>query len=145
MPNKRKNAKNPVITHGLYANWQKWQIDGRTAAGKAIRRAREALATIFPKGPDVAANIIIDRVTFKALKASIYEALSINGANLGKEAEYLAITNSLRSDIRLLCQLAESQGFIGQAPELGEYLASIRQAGKTFCVDVKDSDPGEEE
>lgn len=148
MANRRKNAKNPVITSGLYVNWQKWQIDGRTAAGRAVKRARATLGSIFPKGPDVAANILIDRVTFKALKASIYEALSINGRkNLaGSESEYLALTNSLRNDIALLCKLADSQGTVSQAPELQDYLSSLREVGKTICFEVQGENPaGQEE
>jgi hypothetical protein len=72
MPHKRKDAKNPVIVHGLYADLAKRKIDGRTKLAKTMREARAGLIILFPGGQtNAAAGLLIDRILFKALKLSL--------------------------------------------------------------------------
>jgi hypothetical protein len=134
MPHKRKNAKHPVIVHGLYADIAKRKLDGRTKVVRAMREARAGLAQLFPGGQtNAAAALLIDRIIFKALKLSLYEAhdlKGLEGLSPGSEQGYLNMSNSLREDIRLLTALAQRQSPGREAPDLEEYLQAIRRAGK---------------
>ncbi len=55
MTTKRKDAKNPVIVHGLSAHLEKWKHDGRLSYVKAMKRAREGLSQFFTHGVSAAA------------------------------------------------------------------------------------------
>lgn len=133
MTARRKDAKNPVITHGLYADLAKRRIDGRTKVGKALTEARYGLAALFPGGEtNAAAAILIDRIAYKTLKLAMYEAQDLKGmegVTASSEGKYLSMSNSLREDIRLLMALAQKQA-PEAAPSLEDYLAGLKESGK---------------
>ncbi len=138
MPHKRKDAKHPIITHGLYADLARRKIDGRTKLAKALREARDCLIQLFPGGQtNAAARLLIDRIIYKALKLSLYEAQDLKGMegiSPGSEQRYLNMANSLREDIRLLTALAQRQHSGKEVPELQDYLATLKKAGRSFCI-----------
>lgn len=137
MPHVRKNAKHPVIVHGLYADLAKRKLDGRTKLAKAMRKARAGLIQLFPGGhTNAAAGLLIDRILFKALKLSLYEAHDLKGMeglSPGSEQRYLNMANSLREDIRLLTALAQKQT-PERGQELQEYLQTLKKAGQGICI-----------
>jgi len=149
MPHKRKDAKNPVIVHGLYADLAKRKIDGRTKLAKAMREARTGLIQLFPGGQtNAAAGLLIDRILFKALKLSLYETQDLKGMeglSPGSEQRYLNMANSLREDIRLLTALAQKQTPEKEVPDLQEYLAALKEAGKGAAIVPVEVGPGEGE
>uniref|UniRef100_A0A7C5EL30 Uncharacterized protein n=1 Tax=Desulfobacca acetoxidans TaxID=60893 RepID=A0A7C5EL30_9BACT len=133
MPNRRKNAKHPVIKTGLYSHLEKWDIDKRTKVYRALDEARRGLLGMFPQGPTPAICLLVDRILFKGLKLSIYERMEIKGGDTGgpgTEERYLKMSNSLREDLRLLTNLAAQQAPEREVPNLEEYLQAIRRAGK---------------
>jgi len=138
MTHKRKNAKHPVIVHGLYADLAKRKIDGRTKLAKAMREARDGLTQLFHGGEtNAAAALLIDRILYKALKLTLYEAQDLkgmDGISPGSESRYLNMSNSLRDDIRLLIALAEKQAPEKTVPDLHEYLAALEKKGKLHSV-----------
>jgi hypothetical protein len=129
----RKSAKHPVIAHGLSSHLEKWKHDGRLKYVKALRAAREGLYELFPQGVNAGAALLIDRVVYKALKLSIFEAMDLKGAALdaGAQQRYLLMANSLREDLRLLNALAQKQTPEKQIPSLERYLAGLKEAGQS--------------
>jgi hypothetical protein len=131
MANKHRKAKHPVITTGLYSHIEKWTLDKRTKIYKALEAARGGLVAMFPQNPSPAACLLIDRILFKGLKLSIYERMEMQGVDTGPGAEtrYLAMSNSLREDIRLLTNLTAKEPPEKGVPDLAEYLASLEKVG----------------
>jgi hypothetical protein len=129
MTTKRK-SRHPVITHGLYSHLESVKLDGRTKVVQALQTAREALALLFPQGVNAPAAMVIDRIVYKALKLSLYEAHELSGGAVapGGEVRYLTMSNSLREDLRMLAALAEKKPHEPQIPSLEQYLSSLRQA-----------------
>jgi hypothetical protein len=127
MPNKRK-AKNPIITTGLAWQLERLKLDRRTKAAKALEAARNSLAALFPGELNAAAEILIDRIVFKALKLSIFERLAIKGhVSPNGEETYIRLSNSLRDDLRLLMALADRKA-PSEAPDLNQYLKALRES-----------------
>jgi hypothetical protein len=127
MTTKRK-SKHPVITHGLYARLDELRLDGRTKVVQAMQAAREGLSVLFPQGVNAPAAIVIDRIVFKALKLSLYEASDLSGeaVTAGGEQRYITMSNSLREDLRLLSALAEKKPPEAGVPSLSEYLEALK-------------------
>ena len=127
----KRKSKHPVITMGLYAHIEKYKLDGRTKPVQQMARARVALCQLFPQGVNAPAALIIERVLYKALKLSIYEAMDLAGEPMtpGGEQKYLTMANSLREDLRILTALADRKPPEGGVPSLQEYLASLKQTG----------------
>jgi len=141
MAHKRKNAKHPVIVHGLYADLEKRKLDGRTRVVKAMKEARAGLMQLFPNGRvNAAASLIIDRVVYKALKLSLYEMQDLKGmSGISPESKnkYLEIANSMRDDLRFLTNLAARQSPEREFPDLSEYLETVKRAARAQVIKLK--------
>lgn len=134
MPHNRKDAKHPIVrSTGLYIHLERIKLDRRLRSVQLMEKAREGLLELFPTGVHAAASIIIDRVVYKALKLSIYEAMDIKGEfemKPGSEQKYITMSNSLREDLRMLSTLADRKPPEAGVPSLSQYLASLKQAGQ---------------
>jgi len=129
----KKGANASMITHGLYCDPSKWEIDGRTLLAKQLNQLRAGLAALFPGGPDKAGALLIDRIVYKGLKLALYEATdltSAEGVPPGSEMKYLQMSNSLREDIRLLSAMAKAQAPSPGDPDLKEYLEALKRAAR---------------
>jgi hypothetical protein len=153
------------VQSGLWSRPDKWGLDRRLALAKHLDRVRARLAALFPKAPDGAALLLIDRITYKSLKLAMFEALDLaaapetataataltpqqkiqksqvrgHGFPMGNFQRYIQMSNSLREDLRLLHQLANRQAPEPSDPDLAEYLATLRKAAKATPVNVERS------
>jgi hypothetical protein len=136
-----------VKKHGLYCDPSRWALDGRCRLSKTLAAIRQGLIDLFPKpGPDKGAMMLVDRLTYKAVKLAIHEigdmaataeaftpplpspadgggGYTNSGGNLQK---YLQLSNSFREDLRLLIQLAQRQAPTPSDPDLAQYLAMLK-------------------
>ena len=84
---------------GLWLDFDKRPVDGRTKLGKAIAVLRASL--VKDLGGDLSSmeSILVDRVIHKAMKCWFYERNVLDGNNPGSRDHYLACCNSLRLDL----------------------------------------------
>lgn len=143
----------------LWANPTSWVLDKRTNMSKSLCQVRDGLIGLFPApGPDRAAMLLIDRLTFKSLKLALYELNDLtlvaeeaftprqetpgtagggnenSGANFQK---YIQMSNSFREDLRLLYNMSKAQSPTQTDPDLKEYLEALRKAAKAQIVNVE--------
>jgi hypothetical protein len=131
-------VKSPwAIKHGLYLELEKYKIDGRSALGQALSRSREALAAMFPKGPDAVASILIDQVIYKKLRLELFMNWDMATGEATPTAiqNFLSISTSLRKDLLALTALAK--GKPDSDDELKEVLATIKRAAQAQVVRVE--------
>ncbi len=97
------NNGNGGVKHGLFALLpRKMKIDRRTKFGRAVRDLRLSLEEdMGGDGLSAQRRAILDRVVFKILKLSSYEAQSLKGDDASMKS-YLAMSNSLRLDLMAL-------------------------------------------
>jgi hypothetical protein len=157
---KKDHRNYAVKKHGLFCNPAKWVLDGRSSLAKTLAAIRRGLIDLFPTpGPDRAAMLLIDRVTFKQVRLAIYEVgdmaataaactppLKKAGKGGGGHAnsggnfqKYLQLSNSFREDLRLLIQLAQRQSPVQTDPDLAQYLEMLKAAAKATPVNVERS------
>ena len=98
---------------------------------------RNALAGVFPNGPSPAAALLIERMTYKALKMAMFEASDLQGAQVSDKAVglYITLSNSFRMDLQVLQAMA-GQTSPPDDPDLREYLDTIRKAAKAEVIRV---------
>lgn len=128
----RERGKKPGllarVKHGLYCDYTRLEIDGRTRLGKARNRIRDALLAPFPAPAPAPAQVIADRCALKLIRAASYEVFVLTGNTPARTADidYLALTNSLRADVQTLHQMARDGGPVERVPSLQEYLAGLK-------------------
>jgi len=127
-----------IIKHGLYVDLEKYKIDGRSALGQAIARAKEALGSIFPDGPNAAAQLLIQRMVYKIMRLEVFENWDFTTGEAGEAPirNYVFLSNSLRKDLQLLCSMAKEQEVSKDDPDLKEYLETVKKAAKAEVVKV---------
>jgi hypothetical protein len=133
----KKGASTPMISHGLYADPSRWDLDGRTTLAKNLGQLRAGLGGLFPDGPDRAASLLIYRIVFKNLNLALYEATIINGlaeATATGEQKYLQMSGSFRADLQLLISMAKAQAPNQSDPDLMEYIETLKKAAKAQAV-----------
>jgi hypothetical protein len=113
-----KNKQGARVKHGLWIDFKRVKLDGRTALAKAINAMKQKLVKQLGGNPSIAESLLIDRVVHKAVKAHIYEINFFSNRKQGSKDHYLALVNSLRLDLQAL-GLKQNEGKI---PDLDEYL-----------------------
>lgn len=100
LPDEKK--QNYPVKHGLWVDFRKVQIDGRTRLGKWMKTLRAALTTDLGSDLSTMEEILLDRVISKVVRCHLYEVGIISGQDLGSRDFYLACCNSLRHDLVVL-------------------------------------------
>jgi len=127
-----------IIRHGLYLDLEKFRIDGRSALGQALSRSKAALAGIFPNGPDAAASLLINQITWKALRLELFMSWDLTTGEAKPTAidHAVNLSNSLRKDLTALKDMAKNQAPASDDPSLKEYLETISKAAHAQVVKV---------
>ena len=139
MPWKRKDAKNAVIKSGIYAHFNRMKIDGRTKVGKYLTLARQGLEELFTNSPDVAAQFLITRVLYKALRLQFFELKIIKGGSDSLESYnetdnyYVTLSNSFRKDLESLIKMSANE--VATPEDLERHLKNTYQ---TTCKPMPD-------
>lgn len=130
--NNHPNQLNAVYQHGLFIQIEKYNIDGKSSLGHAIRRVTEALADLFPQGPTKAAQILIQRMVYKVMRLELFENwdYATGEATPPVMANYIQISNSLRKDLTTLMSMAKGQETPSNDPDLKEYLDTMKRVAK---------------
>lgn len=134
----------PCLTHGLY---REYRLDMRTRPGKAYKTIFGALLERFPTPAPAIAQVIAQRCAVKLIRAISFEVFVLSGNTPAPNADrdYLALTGSIRADIKALHELAKDGGPIDKHLDLDKYLAlpeAVRKAmaAERVAVPVK-ADP----
>ncbi len=93
-------------------------IDERTVEGKLISTITQELYTHVGGNPTVAEQLLIQIISLKAMRVSLYAKLLIEGSAQDTEDRFLTLSNSLRNDLNLLGIKATKQ----EAPALHQYI-----------------------
>jgi hypothetical protein len=112
-PAKRQGS--PV--HGLYLDLNMRNIDYRTKLGKAVKGLKTQLRT-FVGESTTASELLIQRITYKAIKLGLYELNCFMNLENKESDHYLPMANSLRLDLQALAGMAGKP----KPPNLDEYL-----------------------
>jgi hypothetical protein len=120
----------PAVKHGFYLDLTRLKIDGRTRLYKVKNHIRGALLDRFPSPAPPVAQVIADRCAIKLIRASLYEVHILEGKAITPNAdrEYLALTGSIRADIKALHEMARDGGSAEKIPSLQEYLEHLKKA-----------------
>jgi hypothetical protein len=115
----------PWLTHGLY---RAAKLDMRTRAGIAFKGIYNALLERFTSPAPVGAQVIAQRCAVKLVKAISFEVFYMSGGKTAPNADrdYLALTGSIRADVKLLHEMAQAGPLAPQTPTLAEYLAALK-------------------
>lgn len=127
-----KQPSQLTVSHGLYLNLKKYKIHGKSALGHALRKSREALAAMFPNGPDAAASVLITQIIYKAMRLESFIAWDYQTGEASPKAlnDYVAMSNSLRNDLTILVNLAQREAPAPQVPDLKDYLAGLQKVNR---------------
>lgn len=115
-----------MLTHGLYRSAK---VDMRTRAGLAFKEIFKLLLERFPTPAPAGAQIIAQRCAVKVLRAVSFEIFYLAGNTTapGADRDYLALTGSIRSDIKLLHEMAQTPDPAARPPSLEEYLRHLKE------------------
>jgi len=91
---------NPIVT-GIYADLSSRNLDGRSKLARAMRAVKADLTMAVGNDPSPQKRILIDRVTYKLFRITLFEAATLAG-DQGADEHYLAWANSLRLDLLAL-------------------------------------------
>lgn len=119
-----KHEPGKAITHGLRAYIDMAAIDKRTKLGKAISALKDQLRN-FVGEPTPISELLIQRITYKSIKLSLYESYALSELSNSEANVYLPMANSLRLDLQALAQLAGKS----KAPSYEEIMRRL-QKGK---------------
>ena len=114
----------PKRRHGLYIDVA--NIKRNTRAGVAIDTIKKALREWVGEGT-AGTELLIQRIAYKVVRLSMYEASRYDDPDLDEAAIYLPMSNSLRLDLAALSSMAGR----GRPPDLQEYLEQVY--GKETC------------
>jgi hypothetical protein len=119
----------PMLTHGLY---RAAKIDMRTRAGVAFKGLYQALLERFPSPAPVGAQVVAQRCAVKLVRAISFEVFYMSGnkTNPSADRDYLALTGSIRADIKLLHDMAKEGSPAEKVLSLQEYLESLKKANE---------------
>ena len=112
-------AVSRAVKHRLYAKIDLNAIDGRTHVGKAITALKKELRDYIGE-PTPGSELLIQRITYKAIKLSLYEVSCLTDLKPEESDHYLPMANSLRLDLAALGHMAGQ----ARAPDLRDYLAT---------------------
>ena len=112
-----KNEKSKFYKGGLRLELAYDHLDGRTRVAKSIKAIRDDLRKYVGETSAVS-EILISRISYKALKLSLYELSSLQNLENQEAHYYLPMANSLRLDLQALEVLTGRP----QPPDLESYI-----------------------
>jgi hypothetical protein len=119
-------------SHGLFRKIDMERVDGRTQVGMTINHLKNELRE-FVADSSPSTELLITRITYKAVRLMLYEARVLSGENPealeSEAAQYLPMANSLRVDLQVLSQMAGKPK--DEAPDLAQYVN--KKYGKEQC------------
>jgi hypothetical protein len=136
----RQRGHLQTISHGLYFHPDKFAIDGRSTLGQALSKIVRNLLEPFPQPAPAMAQLLAQRCSYKLVRAASYEMSVISGNNtpaLSADQDYLRLTGSIRSDIQAIYGMLKDGNLADRAPDLKEYLETLRKAAKAQVVEVE--------
>jgi hypothetical protein len=95
----KRNFQSHPAKHGLWVNFDKRPVDGRTKLAKYMGLLRASLIKDLGGDPSTMQAVLIDRVVHKVTKCFLYERGVLSENNQGSRDLYLALCNSLRLDL----------------------------------------------
>jgi hypothetical protein len=113
-----KRLGRPPGSSGLWVDFKRMKLDGRTKLAQSIRFLKEELIKYVGGAPSIVESILIDRAVHKTIKAHIYETNFFSNEDQGSKEHYLALVNSLRLDLQALGLSKKT----GSLPALTDYL-----------------------
>ena len=115
-----KNKPKPWHGAGFYQHFDLEEIDGRTQLGKGIQALKTGLRAYLDGETTVVSELLIQRITYKAIKLAMYESTCLRDPTNEEAPHYLPLSNSLRLDLQALQALAGQS----KPPSLDDYLQS---------------------
>lgn len=109
--------------HGLYLDLRIGTVDERTSVGKAHKALMNHLRQ-FVGESTVITELLLSRITFKALKLYLYESEKLNKPLDDQISVYLSVSNSLRRDLAELGRFAAAPKEQDLANHLRQYYGS---------------------
>lgn len=97
-----KNKKNYPAKHGLWVDFRKVQVDGRTRLGKWMKSLRENLKKDLGGNLTTMEEVLLDRIVSKVVQNHLYEVGILSGKEFGSRDFYIALSNSLRRDLAVI-------------------------------------------
>jgi hypothetical protein len=126
-----------TLAHGLYFRPDKFEIDHRSALGRALKDIVTSLLDRFPAQAPAMAQLLAQRCAYKLVRAASYETFVLTGKEapaLSADQDYLRLAGSIRADIQTLYLMAKDSAMVDQAPDLKEYLAMLKAAAKATPI-----------
>lgn len=127
----RSKYAHPVKRNGLWIDFDKRVIDGRTKLGKYLNLLRASLTRDLGGDLSTQQAILVDRVVHKTIKCFLYERGILDGDGQGSRDHYLACTNSLRLD---LCALGLERRTQDLTERLEDYLKNKEVGSNTSSL-----------
>jgi hypothetical protein len=97
-------------------------MDGRSRIVKTLRYLQEQLRE-YVGNANIVSELLIQRISYKAVRLSMYEVSMIQDPNPVDARHYLPFANSLRMDLQALEKIAETAQNV---PTIDEILAQAR-------------------
>ena len=97
----RADGRGPA-KHLLWVDWRKVKLDGRCQLSKTIKFIKASLTRHVGGQPTIAQSLLIDRIAFKAIRCTLWEAGFWSDDEQGSRDHYLAMSNSVRLDLAQL-------------------------------------------
>ena len=113
-----KKKRDYPTKHGIFVDFRKVKIDGRTSLGKYMRTLRETLTRDLGGDLSTMEKVLLDRIVSKVIRCYLYEAGIFSDEKFGSRDFYLALCNSLRHDLAAIGLKKKT----GKLLDLGEHL-----------------------
>ena len=91
-----------TVKHGLWSDFRKSQLDGRTRLARWVAVLRGELLRDLGNDLSAMERVLLDRIIFKIIRCSLYERGILQDQNFGSRDFYLSCCNSLRLDLSAL-------------------------------------------
>jgi len=127
-----KLSRGVNVADGIHLTLSFQGINKRTKLWTSIESTRRELREYVGVSTP-ASELLIQRIVYKHLRLSYYEAHSLAEGTQGDDGHYLNMANSLRLDLQTLKNLAGKH----EAPSLKDYLDSLTEVGSNH-----DKNPG---
>lgn len=117
-----RGRKHPSETHGLYCLVDVGLIDRRTRIGRTVKALKHEFRRYVGES-DILTEALAQRIIYKIIKLSMYEATQLREDGVGEADPYLPMANSLRLDLEALERLAGKSH--GRTLDLDQWLKKV--------------------
>lgn len=126
-----------AIPHLLYRDWQALKVDGRSWYAKRkkelIGKLLEHFRPPIPGPAEVLANITATNLLLMLRLEGLMHTGQVAPSTF---QDYIRLTNSNSANLMRLWSMARESGPAERVPSLQEYLASLKEAGRSAAVQV---------